>query len=44
MELKREQLNRMFSEKGNSTLPLKTPLAVMKALGMQLTTKTDVAA
>lgn len=40
--LSREQLYRSFSEKGNPTL--KTTLAVMKALGMQLTTRTDAAA
>jgi probable addiction module antidote protein len=40
--LSREQLYRSFSEKGNPTL--KTTLAVMKALGVQLTTKTDAAA
>jgi len=39
--LSREQLYRSFSEKGNPTL--KTTLAVMKALGVQLTTKTDAA-
>jgi probable addiction module antidote protein len=37
-----EQLYRSFSEKGNPTL--KTMLAVMKALGVQLTAKTDAAA
>ena len=36
--LSREQLYRSFSENGNPTL--KTTLAVMKALGIQLTTKT----
>jgi probable addiction module antidote protein len=40
--LSREQLYRSFSEKGNPTL--KTTLAVMKALGVQLTTKTEKAA
>jgi probable addiction module antidote protein len=35
--LSREQLYRSFSENGNPTL--KTTLAVMKALGIQLTTK-----
>jgi probable addiction module antidote protein len=40
--LSREQLYRSFSEKGNPTL--KTTLAVMKALGIQLTTKTPAAA
>jgi probable addiction module antidote protein len=35
--LSREQLYRSFSEKGNPTL--KTTLAVMNALGVQLTTK-----
>jgi probable addiction module antidote protein len=40
--LSREQLYRSFSEKGNPTL--KTTLAVMKALGVQLTTKASVAA
>jgi probable addiction module antidote protein len=40
--LSREQLYRSFSEKGNPTL--KTTLAVMKALGVQLTAKTDAAA
>ena len=40
--LSREQLYRSFSEKGNPTL--KTTLAVMKALGVQLTTRTDAAA
>lgn len=40
--LSREQLYRSFSAKGNPTL--KTTLAVMKALGVQLTTKTDAAA
>ena len=40
--LSREQLYRSFSEKGNPTL--KTTLAVMKALGVQLTTKTAAAA
>jgi probable addiction module antidote protein len=36
--LSREQLYRSFSEQGNPTL--KTMLAVMDALGMQLTTRT----
>lgn len=40
--LSREQLYRSFSEKGNPTL--KTTLAVMKALGVQLTTKAGKAA
>jgi probable addiction module antidote protein len=40
--LSREQLYRSFSEKGNPTL--KTTLAVMKALGVELTTKTPAAA
>ena len=40
--LSREQLYRSFSEKGNPTL--KTTLAVMKALGIELTTKTAGAA
>jgi probable addiction module antidote protein len=40
--LSREQLYRSFSENGNPTL--KTTLAVMKALGIQLTTKAPVAA
>jgi probable addiction module antidote protein len=40
--LSREQLYRTFSAKGNPTL--KTTLAVMKALGVQLTTKTSEAA
>jgi probable addiction module antidote protein len=35
--LSREQLYRSFSENGNPTL--KTTLAVMKALGLDLTTK-----
>ena len=35
--LSREQLYRSFSEKGNPTL--KTTLAVMKALGVELTAK-----
>jgi probable addiction module antidote protein len=35
--LSREQLYRSFSENGNPTL--KTTLAVMKALGLELTTK-----
>jgi probable addiction module antidote protein len=38
----REQLYRSFSAKGNPTL--KTTLAVMKALGVQLTTKAQEAA
>ena len=40
--LSREQLYRSFSEKGNPTL--KTTLAVMKALGVQLTTKASAVA
>jgi probable addiction module antidote protein len=40
--LSREQLYRLFSDKGNPTL--KTTLAVMKALGVQLTTKSSAAA
>jgi len=40
--LSREQLYRSFSEKGNPTL--KTTLAVMNALGIQLTTKIPTAA
>lgn len=40
--LSREQLYRSFSEKGNPTL--KTTLAVMKALGVELTTKANAAA
>lgn len=40
--LSREQLYRSFSEKGNPTL--KTTLAVMKALGVQLTTTASAAA
>jgi len=40
--LSREQLYRSFSEKGNPTL--KTTLAVMKALGVQLTTKASASA
>jgi len=40
--LSREQLYRSFSEKGNPTL--NTTLAVMKALGVQLTTKASAAA
>ena len=40
--LSREQLYRAFSAKGNPTL--KTTLAVMKALGVQLTTKAKKAA
>jgi probable addiction module antidote protein len=39
--LSREQLYRSFSEKGNPTL--KTTLAVMKALRIQLTTKASEA-
>ena len=39
--LSREQLYRSFSAKGNPTL--KTTLAVMKALGVRLTTKTEAA-
>lgn len=39
--LSREQLYRSFSENGNPTL--KTTLAVMKALGIQLTAKTAAA-
>jgi len=39
--LSREQLYRSFSEKGNQTL--KTTLAVMMALGVQLTTKREAA-
>jgi probable addiction module antidote protein len=39
--LSRERLYRSFSEKGNPTL--RTTLAVMKALGVQWTTKRDVA-
>jgi len=35
--LSREQLYRSFSERGNPTL--KTTLAIMKALGVQLTAK-----
>jgi probable addiction module antidote protein len=38
----REQLYRSFSAKGNPTL--KTTLAVMKALGVQLTTKASAVA
>ena len=38
--LSREQLYRSFSENGNPTL--KTTLAVMKALGIELTTKAHV--
>ncbi len=37
--LSREQLYRSFSENGNPTL--KTTLAVMKALGIELTAKTS---
>ena len=37
--LSRERLYRSFSEKGNPTL--KTTLAVMKALGGQLTTRSS---
>jgi probable addiction module antidote protein len=40
--LSREQLYRSFSEKGNPTL--KTTLAVMKALGVQLTTNASAVA
>lgn len=40
--LSREQLYRSFSEKGNPTL--KTTLAVMNALGVQLTAKVPNAA
>lgn len=40
--LSREQLYRSFSERGNPTL--KTTLAVMKALGIELTAKTRSAA
>ncbi len=40
--LSREQLYRSFSEDGNPTL--KTTLAVMKALGVELTAKVPVAA
>ena len=40
--LSREQLYRSFRLKGNPTL--KTTLAVMRAVGVQLTTKTDAAA
>jgi probable addiction module antidote protein len=40
--LSREQLYRSFSEKGNPTL--KTTLAVMKALGIELTAKVATAA
>jgi probable addiction module antidote protein len=40
--LSREQLYRSFSENGNSTL--KTTLAVMKAMGIQLTVKSQTAA
>jgi probable addiction module antidote protein len=40
--LSREQLYRSFSAKGNPTL--KTTLAVMKALGVKLTTKVEEAA
>ena len=40
--LSREQLYRSFSEEGNPTL--KTTLAVMKAMGIQLTAKTCTAA
>ena len=39
--LSREQLYRSFSEQGNPTL--KTLLAVMQALGIELTTKVHVA-
>jgi Probable addiction module antidote protein len=37
MGLSREQLYRFFSENGNPTL--RTTIAVMKALGMELTAK-----
>ena len=40
--LSREQLYRSFSENGNPTL--KTTLAVMKALGIELTARVRVAA
>ena len=40
--LSRERLYRSFSENGNPTL--KTTLAVMKALGIELTTKVPAAA
>ena len=40
--LSREQLYRSFSASGNPTL--RTTLAVMKALGIELTTKVSVAA
>ena len=40
--LSREQLYRSFSENGNPTL--KTTLAVMKALGIELTAKTPAVA
>ena len=40
--LSREQLYRSFSENGNPTL--KTTLAVMKALGIELTARVPVAA
>lgn len=40
--LSREQLYRSFSAQGNPTL--KTTLAVMKALGLELTVKTPTAA
>jgi probable addiction module antidote protein len=40
--LSREQLYRSFSTRGNPTL--KTTLAVMKALGIELTAKTPTAA
>ena len=40
--LSREQLYRSFSENGNPTL--KTTLAVMKALGIELTAKVPVVA
>ncbi len=40
--LSREQLDRSFGAKGNPTL--KTTLAFMKALGVQLTTKIETAA
>ena len=40
--LSREQLYRSFSKKGNPTL--KTTLAVMRALGIELTARTPTAA
>ena len=39
--LSREQLYRLFSEKGNPTL--KTTLSVMRAIGMDITAKVHVA-